>query len=591
MTLFCLELWGLGPPIYKLYSLKVHQWTASTYQIMPANPPTAAFRYLPLPGRDWIRLVVVRSDLSGGDIDCTLHLFDAKSCPEYIALSYLWGDPAPRHTININGLARRIHENLWTFLNQAWQNQATDYFWIDSLCLDQASHSELNEQVQRMGDIYYQAHHVISWLGEGFQRANALRTVARFSQVDMQLDEAFEAWSSGPFRPSELVYPSKALQLEEALKTLILRETYWGRVWIFQEVICAKECTVVCGPVEMPFEYLVDFVRRASDKAYFTLETQASFESHWIFKLTRLRADLMNSRHLGFGSVVMMLSDCASTRKVDRIYGLLGLAGRFDPEFDLQVLEVDYDKSLDEVFWDVACLLSGTLDPVEYLKFLNYMPIIKAQTNPFVETATIVGPHLKGYSIGPATPDKWRCQTRVAHKIYQAIASACLHTNYDGPTTCGLSAAWICYAWTSMVKSVIDDVFRVHHRESSRSWLDPRLTDIGENMVTERRFSRTEGIILGLSLVVCTWSRDPYYKVMSVPSPGPLRWFCATHMPRHATARQVEAIPLTFRRHFALADLGLICAAHSNACEYSNISVEIEDEDLVFEVRSSKFEA
>ncbi|KAF3764726.1 HET-domain-containing protein, partial [Cryphonectria parasitica EP155] len=132
---------------------------------MSASIPTTEFQHEPLPNRTWIRLIRIHPDLEYGNLVCTLEHFGPKSRPPYVALSYCWGDPTPRHTVHINGLVRKVHENLWRFLHRAWMNKETDWFWTDSICIDQAHHSELNDQVTRMGNIYSQADHVISWLG------------------------------------------------------------------------------------------------------------------------------------------------------------------------------------------------------------------------------------------------------------------------------------------------------------------------------------------------------------------------------------------------------------------------------------------
>lgn len=62
-------------------------------------------------------------------------------------------------------------------------NADSAWFWTDSLCLDQDSHSELNVQVAHMGDIYSRAAHVLSWLGESEGGVDALNIMADFLAV------------------------------------------------------------------------------------------------------------------------------------------------------------------------------------------------------------------------------------------------------------------------------------------------------------------------------------------------------------------------------------------------------------------------
>ncbi|ROW03087.1 hypothetical protein VMCG_05784 [Cytospora schulzeri] len=552
---------------------------------MSIIPP---FQHDPLPNKSWIRLVIVHTDLESGDIACTLQSFDGNACPEYVALSYLWGDATPKRTIRVNGLPRKIHENLWNFLHRAWQNEMTDYFWIDSICLDQSNHSERNEQVQRMGDIYSQAHHVLSWVGEDPRGAEALRTMAEIGQLSLWLEE-----------PVDMYEPDLATTRVNRALSHLFKETYWKRVWIFQEVICAKQCFVVYGPVEMRFEDLVRHMHAASDHMY-NHRRPANVLRHWIFKLAVLRDDLKCKQRLGFVDLVAMLSSCTSTREVDRIYGLLGLAGRFDPAFDSQALEVNYDKSLDVVFWDIACLSTETLHRDEYHRFLGSMPIWKDRGGKVIETASNIGAQLDRYSTATTTPEKWRSRARVAHEIYTAVASAYRNTYGKGLGRVGHSFVQTCDAWRVAVKCALSDVYRTRQRPNALLHHSTRFmfTDIEIKMGLDTeppwpragQFSQPEGLVLGLSLLLHTIDRAYVIKSVSYASQGSRGWFCAVHMPQNVVSKEVEVVPFTFGDIYTAADLGMTCAAHSEeTCVYSTLSLKIAGEEgLVLEIRDLK---
>lgn len=559
------------------------------YCIMASLPPDAVFQHEPLPDKSWIRLVNVHPDLESGDIACTLQPFDGRSCPEYVALSYLWGDPTPKHTIRVNGLPQKIHENLWSFFHRAWQDEMTDYFWIDSICLDQSNHSERNEQVQRMGDIYSQAHHVLSWMGEDSRGAAALRTMAEIGQLSLWLDE-----------PLDMDDPDQAtIRVIRALSYLF-KETYWERVWIFQEVICAKQCSVVCGPVEMRFEDLVRHMHAASDHLY-GHRRPAKVLRHWVFKLAKLRDDLKCNQRLAFLNLVTMLSNCTSTREVDRIYGLLGLASRFDPGFDSQALEVNYDKSVDDVFWDIACLSAETLHRDEYLNFLGSMPIWKDRGGKVIETASNVGAQLEKYSSAATTPEKWRSRARVAHKIYTAVASAYRNTYGQGLGRVGHNFVQTCDAWRVAVQCALSDVYRTCERPDSLPRPSTRFLfteiEINDKMGLDTEppwpraghFSQPGGLVLGLSLLLHTIDRAYVIKKISYASQGSPEWFCAVHMLQHVVAKKAEVVLFTFCDLYSAVDLGMTCAAHSETCVFSTLSLEIAGEDgLVLELRDLK---
>lgn len=112
------------------------------------------------------------------------------------------------------------------FLHRYWSDKSTEWLWTDLLCIDQAYHSELNEQIARMGEIYSRAEHVISWLGECPRGVAALDTMAF-------LDE------NSQHRISEML-GAAAIRIRDALQRLLQDEIYWRRIWVLQEVVCAK---------------------------------------------------------------------------------------------------------------------------------------------------------------------------------------------------------------------------------------------------------------------------------------------------------------------------------------------------------------
>lgn len=181
------------------------------------------FQHEPLPSATCIRLLRIQPDLVDGAIACTLqhHFPDGPSpCPGYVALSYEWGDPTPRHDILVNGRPRRVHAGLWDFLDWARRTTAGGgrsssgrgcsssslwwWWWTDSLCLDQANREELSAQVARMGDIYAGARSVTIWLGR-----------------DRAVEEALGEWSARGARCDEVgIHYMKRL----------ISNSYWGRV-------------------------------------------------------------------------------------------------------------------------------------------------------------------------------------------------------------------------------------------------------------------------------------------------------------------------------------------------------------------------
>lgn len=312
---------------------------------IPRGLPPPEFRHSELRSNTSIRLIQIHAELFRGDISCALQQYesDNQTCPDYTALSYVWGDPTPTHSIYINGLMFRVHQSLWTFLSHIQSKADTHHtwFWTDLLCIDQAHHSEKNEQIVRMGEIYAQATCVVSWLGNRDETVEALRFFIDISEgIDRGIEPDYSAY-----------------QINGACHRLVRDEPYWHRVWLLQEVACARNCIVVCGNISVKLEGLLHNI-------HITMNRSPFFRSEEIREkigLLQEIADLRNSIHQGKTMTILELLEKTSfstaTRKQDTIYGLLGLASRLDPGFDPNALEVSRHKTLDDVWWDIIFMV------------------------------------------------------------------------------------------------------------------------------------------------------------------------------------------------------------------------------------------
>jgi len=89
--------------------------------------------------------------------------------PEYIALSYTWGDPTANMPIHLNGKHFWVAANLHTALVQFRANrsitadQTKPPYWIDAVCINQSHENEKASQIKMMKEIYEKAAHVHAW--------------------------------------------------------------------------------------------------------------------------------------------------------------------------------------------------------------------------------------------------------------------------------------------------------------------------------------------------------------------------------------------------------------------------------------------
>lgn len=313
--------------------------------------PLQEFGHAELRSNTCIRLVQIHTELFRGDISCTLQQYESGTgtCPDYAALSYVWGDPTPTHTIYINKRVYRVHKSLWEFLShrRTKENAEHTWLWTDLLCIDQAHHSEKNEQISRMGDIYAQAAYVVSWLGTQDETAQALRTL-------VEINEDIETGCTPVYARNT----PESDRIQKACDQLGLIEPYWDRVWVLQEVACAKDCIVACGDTYVNFED----VQRKMDIAMRSCIRLDTFDRDRRMERIGVLADLKTSIYQGktinFLELIGNTSFCKATREQDNVYGLLGIAGRLDSEFDSRVLEVSQQKSLTDVWWDIIFMIS-----------------------------------------------------------------------------------------------------------------------------------------------------------------------------------------------------------------------------------------
>jgi hypothetical protein len=142
--------------------------------------------------RQQIRLVKLRKPffpVAQQVVYWVMETFDIETAPEYIALSYVWGDASEAKLTCMENKPLKIRENLFDFLVTFRTDEAnTSYLWIDQLGIDQTAVGERNHQVRLMSGIYRQCNFVIVWLG-----CPAAETK---SSLSLQTSEEHSIWTS-----------------------------------------------------------------------------------------------------------------------------------------------------------------------------------------------------------------------------------------------------------------------------------------------------------------------------------------------------------------------------------------------------------
>ncbi|RSL74024.1 hypothetical protein CEP53_000582 [Fusarium sp. AF-6] len=177
---------------------------------------------------------------------------------QYAALSYFWGSEGHNGRIYFLGdnddepsvvnperwgsAARRatsvrIRNNLFRALlrlRSHGKGAQKVALWVDFLCINQHNSAEKTQQLSRMVNIYSSASNVCIWLGE--------------SDRDKRSDEAMA------FIPTLMdfaVFDRHANDRKQAKKWYalgeLMRDRWFSRRWIVQEIALAKDATVHCG--------------------------------------------------------------------------------------------------------------------------------------------------------------------------------------------------------------------------------------------------------------------------------------------------------------------------------------------------------
>ena len=162
--------------------------------------------------------------------------------PNYVAISYAWGDAGNTRKIELEGSLVPISVSLYGALDAIRQKSESVLAWVDALCIDQSNKDERTQQVQLMTSIYSTAESVAIWLGPEEDDSNLAADLLR-EVVDQ---------ASQPEVVSRLL-SSRVGQRDLAGVVSLFERDYWKRLWVVQEIFNARSITVYCGPTKLPW--------------------------------------------------------------------------------------------------------------------------------------------------------------------------------------------------------------------------------------------------------------------------------------------------------------------------------------------------
>jgi hypothetical protein len=317
-------------------------------------------------GEDEIRLVeIMPANSQQENVVCRLRRCSRDHAPSYRALSYSWGPPEERNRgsilldagdVELRAIKRKrielpVTPTLEAALRRLRYNdgRTPQLIWIDAICINQNDDKEKGKQVQSMRIIYQNAAEVSIWLGVDDEK----------SLLAWELIQGFEDCHGDIKAIERLIEPSREKQFA-ALLALFRRDYFW-RIWVVQEITCAKKAVVYCGSKMMPWpnfqnignvmekvrEKLRDSIFHDKPAALFSLMTGGPKN----LKVARPNPDeeFKQTTAPPLLDLLMLHTSKLSTNPHDKVYGLMGIASdgsSFGP--------IDYERSPRATFIHVA---------------------------------------------------------------------------------------------------------------------------------------------------------------------------------------------------------------------------------------------
>ena len=168
----------------------------------------------------------------------------------YEALSYSWGGHLMlRRIITVNDRSYFVADTVFNALKELRLPDKERLLWIDAICINQGNSGERSQQVAMMGAIYQSAKAVIVWLGKATDQSECAFNFAEKAAIAEP--SGLESICADP---STWQPPLQA----------IMRNRWWCRVWIVQEVVLADDVRVKSGHHEIAWETLVICLKRLS---------------------------------------------------------------------------------------------------------------------------------------------------------------------------------------------------------------------------------------------------------------------------------------------------------------------------------------
>ena len=286
----------------------------------------------------------------------------------YDALSYSWGYAEPTGLIYCNDWQCFVSPSLRDALHALRRSDSSIFVWVDAFSINQADLAEKSNQVQMMMTIYRKAREVCIWLGD-----EAVVTSLAEATDHLRLSEVDWLTHKDPEKDTRW-------QARGAFRRIVASMSYFTRVWIRQELFAARQISIVGKQKRLSWLGLsraADWTDRGRKNDVARLVFGDSNDA--LTSLCILSKDGACLNDLDTDeNVALLLRSCLAfqaTDEKDKAYALVGaLKGASESDRSTSsggvkdVLEVDYSKSVRQVYTDLTVYLMSRVGPMTVLQ-------------------------------------------------------------------------------------------------------------------------------------------------------------------------------------------------------------------------------
>ncbi|KAI1089869.1 HET-domain-containing protein [Rostrohypoxylon terebratum] len=332
----------------------------------------------PLPSSRSIRLISLAPSVKfNKPIQCDITILELRG-PEtkvpYEALSYIWGSPTGTIPIQCQDKELLVTPNCHVALRHLRMRFSRRTLWIDAICIDQGDDGralrERNAQVQMMGEIYERASRVLVWLGPAHPSTPRVFRLLRVSGLIASYQESYGlAKRITDSLHDRLQGNGRMSKKYIGGLQLLLWNKWFIRVWTMQEAVFARRCVILCGDTQLDWDLFQEALAEVVDTSIgdngvsllvtgrtvtgaqirrygkATQAPEASFVSR-----TRMSLDLKPAFEGMDKYWMRTLGHLQCSIPHDKVYGLYSIF----KATGLELPDVDYNKSVQEVYGDIA---------------------------------------------------------------------------------------------------------------------------------------------------------------------------------------------------------------------------------------------